>query len=262
MRRLHVALAAALLALSVGGVAAAQPSNRAAREEFERLIRTAAQEYNANNAQGAIAALQRAYALRPMARLLYNLGRAHELANQFSTAVQYYEQFLQSNPDAEAAAVAREALTVARRRAEEQASAEQARRGAEEAERQRAIEAERARAAEAERARAEAERQRAMLGVSRPRRITPPVAAAGIVAGVAGVTAGVLGALAITQHDNFTESREGNARADAYDNGRAFALGADIALGTTLVAGVAALVLYLVQPTRVEGPAPAVSGTP
>jgi len=250
---LRLALA---LGLALGGFGATRPAAAQGRGEFDRLVRSAVTAYDAGDAPAAIAALQRAYAMRPVARLLYNLGRAHELGGDFNTAAEYYQRFLASNPSAEAAAVAREALGVAQRRAAEASQAESQRRAAEEAERARATEAERARAAEAERVRLEAERARQMVGISRPREITTPVWVLWGTAGVGAVAGGVLGGLALNQHSTWTEDHRADRRADAADMGAALGLGTDIALGTALVSGAVGLVLYLVQPGRSPAPAP------
>ncbi len=253
-----LALGLALGALVLSGEALAQ-----GRGEFDRLVRSAVTAYDAGDGAAAIAALQRAYAIRPVARLLYNLGRAHELSNDFATAAEYYQRFINSNPPAEAAAVAREALGVAQRRAAEATQAEAQRRAAEEAERARAAEAERARAAEVERARAEeAERARRMAGMTRPREVTAPMWALWGVAGAGAVSAGILGALALNQHNTWSDNHRADARADAADAGRTLALGTDIALGTAVVSGVVGLVLYLVQPGRAPAPAPVLAYDP
>ncbi len=250
LRALRVALGALALVLLPLTAFAQQ---RGDRGEFERLVRGAVQAYEAGDSRAAVLSLDRAYALRPIPRLLYNLGRAWELGGDFGTAADYYRRFLATNPDLQAATIAREALGGAERRATQQAIATQERRSAEEAERLRAIEAERARAAEAERLRIEAERQRSLAGVG-PRRVTLPVAIAWGVAGAGVVAGSVLGALALTAQGDFADSRQGDIRADAYDRGRAMALGTDIALGTAVVAGIVGLVIFLVQPNR---PSPA-----
>lgn len=242
-RRAGLAVFGALVLAASAG--AAQP--RESRREFDALLRSAVQHYEAGQAQEAIVELERAYAMRPLPRLLYNLGRAHERAGSFAVAVDYYNRFLQTGPDAEAAAIAREALSTAQRRAAEAQQADQARQSAAEAERQRALEAERARAAEVERQRAEEERRR-QLSLTTRRRLTTPVLATGGVAVAAAIAGGVLGGLALSAQSDFNGSHAGNSRASAYDSGRGMALGADIAFGTALVAGVVAVVLYFVQP--------------
>ncbi|MBP6835603.1 MAG: tetratricopeptide repeat protein [Deltaproteobacteria bacterium] len=234
-------------------LAFAQP--RDSRREFDALLRSAVQHYEAGQAREAIVELERAYAIRPLPRLLYNLGRAHERAGSFSTAVDYYNRFLQTNPDAQAGAIAREAMATAQRRAAEAQQAEQARLAAEQAAQQQALEAARAQAAEAERLRAEEERRRQLATASLHRRLTVPVLATGGVAAAAAIAGGVLGGLALSAQSDFNASHAGNDRASAYDRGGPLALGADIAFGTALVAGVVAVVLYFTQtPVADEAP--------
>lgn len=241
---------AALLGASL---ASAQP--RESRREFDALLRSAVQHYEAGQAREAIVELERAYAIRPLPRLLYNLGRAHERAGSFSVAVDYYNRFLQTNPDAEAGAIAREAMATAQRRAAEARQAEQAQLAAQQATQQQALEAARAQAAEAERLRAEEERRRRLATSSTHRRLTVPVLATGGVAVAAAVAGGVLGGLALSAQSDFDASHAGNDRASASDRGAALGLGADVAFGTALVAGVVAVVLYFTQ-TPVADPAP------
>lgn len=250
-RGLHgIVFTTALLGASL---AFGQP--RESRREFDALLRSAVQHYEAGQAREAIVDLERAYAIRPMPRLLYNLGRAHERAGSFAVAVDYYGRFLQTGPDAEAEAIAREAMATAQRRADEARRADQARQAAAQAAQQQAMEAARAQAAEAERRRAEDERRRQLATAPRPRRITLPVMVSGGVAAAAAVAGGVLGGLALSAQSDFDASHAGNARASASDGGGALALGADIAFGTALVAGVVGVVLYFTQSPAAD-PAP------
>lgn len=241
-------------ALLGASLAFAQPrESRESRREFDALLRSAVQHYEAGQAREAIVELERAYAIRPLPRLLYNLGRAHERAGSFSVAVDYYNRFLLTNPDAEAEAIAREALATAQRRAAETQQAEQARQAADNAARQQAQDAERQRA-DAERQRAEEERRR-QLALSTRRRITTPVLISGGVAVAAAVAGGILGGVALSAQSDFDGSHQGNSRASAYDSGSWTAIGADVAFGTALVAGVVAVVLYFVQSPAAD-PAP------
>jgi len=248
-------LQVAVFSTALLGASLASGQPRESRREFDALLRSAVQHYEAGQAREAIVELERAYAIRPMARLLYNLGRAHERAGSFSVAVDYYNRFLQTNPDAESGAIAREAMATAQRRAAEAQQAEQARLAGEQAAQQQALEAARAQAAEAERQRAEEERRRQMAAASMHRRLTVPVLATGGVAAAAAIAGGVMGGLALSAHSDFNASHAGNDRASAYDRGGAMALGADIAFGTAVVAGVVAVVLYFTQ-TPVADPAP------
>lgn len=235
--------ALALAAFTFAGSLPAQDRNR----EFDRLVRQAGTAYDAHDAPAAIAALERAYAIRPVGRLLFNIGRAHELNNDFATAADYYRRFLATNPDGQSATVAREALGIAERRAAQQAEERRQREAAQQAEAHAQEEA-RQRAAAAEQQRLEDERRR-RLAVSSPRRITVPVAVAGGVAGAALIAGGVLGGLALSAQSTFNSNRDGATRYDASSQGGAMALGADISFGVALAAGVTGLVLFLTQST-------------
>lgn len=234
---------AAALALALS--AHAQP--RESRREFDQLVRSAVQHYEAGESRAAIDDLQRAYAIRPLPRLLYNLGRAHEQAGEFGAAADYYRRFIATNPDADAAAVTQVALAEAERRQAAAAEAERQREAARHAEEERALAAERARAAEAERQRQEEQRRRSAVTLA-PRRVTTPMVVLWGIAGAGAIAGGVLGGLALSAQGDWSASHQGDARASAYDRGTSMALGADIAIGAALVSGAVGLILYLVQP--------------
>ena len=245
------ARAALVLALALAaGSAAAQGSNR----DFDRLVRQAATAYEAQDGAAAVAALQRAYAMRPLPRLLFNLGRAHDLRGDSATAADYYRRFLATSPDPQSTAVAQEALGVAERNIARAAEEQRQRDAAAEADRQRSLDAARAQTALAERQRLEAEGRRQSLG--RARRITTPVAVAWGAAGVATVAGGVLGILALSARADFGDDRSGDARDAASSRGAATALGADIAFATALGAGITGLILFLTQDTASFPPPP------
>ncbi|MBI5512702.1 MAG: hypothetical protein HY909_02985 [Deltaproteobacteria bacterium] len=244
MRRL-LPLLVLVLGLGLGALPA--EAQRYDRREHARLIREAAARYEAGDAPACIQALRRAYAIHPSPGLLYNLGRASDLARDFPSAVDYYQQYLTTNPDAQEAAVAQEALTVARRRVQE----------AQDLERQR-LEAEERQARERQAAE-ERRRQEALLRRRTPhpipRRVTRTVGVLWVGAGVGLLAGAALGTLSLLDQSSFGETRQGADRATLYERGTGLALGADIALGTALVAGTVGLVLYLLQPTTaVEGP--------
>jgi tetratricopeptide (TPR) repeat protein len=237
----------ALVCVLVPCGAMAQPAERG--REFDRLVRQAATAYEAHDAQTAVHALERAYAIRPLPRLLFNLGRAHEQANNYTAAADYYRQFLATNPSTEESAVAREALGIAQRHiAEENANRQ---RESDAASQQRALEEARAHALDLERQREEEARRHAAL-TTRPRTITLPVGVAFGIAGAGVVAGGILGGLALSSQSSFGSDRSGQNRYDASATGTTMALGADIAFGTAVVAGVVGLVLYFTQSTSVS----------
>lgn len=258
MRRAGVGagLTALLAALAVGGEARAQTRDQ--RREFDRLVRSAVAHYERGENREAIQDLERAYALSPSPRLLYNLGRANEAAGDWAAATNYYQRFLDTNPERSAAQVAREALEVARRRAAEAERADRERREAEAAQRERDVADARRRAAEAERERLRQQQQAVWMSVQPRRRVTPVITGLWVGAGAMGLAAGVLGGLALSAQSDLQGTREGLARSDAYERGTALAISTDVALGTALVAGIVGVVLYFTQsptaPTAAQEP--------
>lgn len=258
-RTRHLALALFALALTLAGALAdAQPRrgrSRRRNREFDRLVQSAVTHYEARESREAIRDLERAYALRPTPRLLYNLGRAHEQAEDFTAAVDYYRRFLATSPSEQEAAVTQEALGAAERRAAAQTQATEQQRAREDADRLRALEEARARAAVAEQQRLVAvTQQQEIQGIlrRRPRAVTAPVAALWTTAGLGLVAGGVMSAVALTARADFDSYRQADLRSDTWAQSTGFALGADIAFGTALVTGALGLVLYLVQPTPLE----------
>jgi hypothetical protein len=131
---------------------------------------------------------------------------------------------------------------------------------AQDLERQR-LEAEERQAREARERQAAEERRRQEILLRRrtphpiPRRVTRTVGVLWVGAGVGLLAGATLGTLSLLDRSSFGETRQGADRATLYERGTGLALGADIALGTALVAGTVGLVLYLLQPTTaVEGP--------
>ncbi|MGF1469801.1 MAG: PEGA domain-containing protein [Sandaracinaceae bacterium] len=79
------------------------------------------------------------------------------------------------------------------------------------------------------------------------------------ISGVGLVTGTVFGFLALSEQNSF----DANPRSSTADRGEAFALAADIGFGVALTAGIAAVVLYIVQSSRADGeeePASAAQG--
>lgn len=249
MSRTTISLTFALALVALPATVFAQPDGR---RDFDRLIRSATAHYEAHQSREAIQDLERAYAIRPIPRLLYNLGRAYEQAEDYTTAADYYRRFVQSNPGGEELSVAQEALRTAERRAEQQAEERRRQEAAAAAERDRTLAEAQARAAEAERQRiAEAERQRQLREAAqvRPRRITTPMMVTWGVGGAALIAGGVMGGLSLAARSDFDASRMGQDRYDSYTRGTAMTLGADISFGVAVAAGLTSLVLYLIQPT-------------
>lgn len=252
--RAALSLVALLAAVSFGVEARAQ--TREQRREFDRLVRSAVAHYERGENREAIQDLERAYALSPAARLLYNLGRANEAAGDWAAAANYYQRFLDSDPDRASAQVAREALEVARRRAAEAERVDRERREAEAAQRERDVADARRRAAEAERERLRQQQQATWMTVQPRRRVTPLITGMWVGAGAMGIAAGVLGGLALSAQSDFQGNRDGLSRSDAYERGSALAISSDVALGTAVVAGIVGIVLYFTQTPTAPSPPP------
>ena len=220
--------------------------------EFDRLVRSAVSHYEAHEARAAIGDLERAFAIRPLPRLLYNLGRAHEQAGDWAAAADYYQRFLESRPDPEALAITQEALEVARRHVADERDAA--------AQRQAAIT--HARELEIARQQAAAETlrraglNRARTGVTQQegsRRVTTPIAALWTAGGVAALTAGVLGGLALHESSDFASVRQDGARSDLVTRGTDYAWGCNIAVGVAAVTTILGFVLYLLESPQADG---------
>lgn len=69
------------------------PEDAAQSLSYEALSAQAAEAYRAGDYAGASALFRRAYALKPVPNLLYNIGRAEEKSGNFADAVEHYEKF-------------------------------------------------------------------------------------------------------------------------------------------------------------------------
>lgn len=250
-----VATAMVALAVTVSG-ARADAQSREQRRQFDRLVRSAVAHYERGENREAIQDFERAYAINPSARLLYNLGRANEAAGDWSAAAGYYQRFLDSNPDRDATQVAREALEVARRRAAEIQTREDERRAAEAAQRERDIAEARQRAAIAERDRLQQQQRAAWTLVPPRRRVTPLITGLWVGAGAVGIAAAVLGGVSLAAQGDLQGTRDGQQRSDAYELGTATAIGADAAIGSAVVMGVVGVILYFTQTPTSASPEP------
>jgi len=67
--------------------------------EFDQQVQIAATHYGQGRYQDAIVALQNAYALQPLPRLLCNIGQAYRKLGNHRAAVAQYELCLKSDPE-------------------------------------------------------------------------------------------------------------------------------------------------------------------
>jgi tetratricopeptide (TPR) repeat protein len=240
---LLAAVAAALLALPL----LASPAHAQSRQRFNRYVTEAREAYERGDADGAIAALERAYQLRSVPLLLFNIARAHELAGRLDRAIEYYDRFLATEPDPEQAQTAREA------RANAQAQLDARTR--------------QTTAATTTTTPTATTTQTSVVTphprpLERPRRFTA-VHGALLGGGAALAVAGtVMGVLALGTSREFNNGMPGDANRTALqDRGNALAWGADLGIGLGVVAAAAGLVLYFTQDTQAEAPA-AAGGAP
>jgi tetratricopeptide (TPR) repeat protein len=80
------------------------------KEEAQKHIAKATEAHQAGKFDVALTELQTAYTLDPQPDLLYAIGQVHVKLNKCDDAVASYEKFLASNPPAEPAAAAKEAI--------------------------------------------------------------------------------------------------------------------------------------------------------
>src|SRR5205814_8451902 len=90
-----------LVLLSLAAAQARKPRRETAEEEVQRLASEAVDAYQAGQYDNAVALLTRAHAIRPLARLLYNLAQAYEKLNDVTNACAPRTRYVDA-PDAEA----------------------------------------------------------------------------------------------------------------------------------------------------------------
>lgn len=210
-------------------VSTAAPANaQSGNHRFQQYVSQGAQAYQNGDSDGAVRALVHAYDLRAVPVLLFNIGRAYELGGHLASAIEYYDRFLVTSPEAGAAQTARETREAARvaLAAREPPSADTAT--------PRAAGATPHPANQVDEGRHFGAVHAVLIGGG----------AAGLIAG------GVLGVLALNSSTQFQATMDPTQRAGLQDGGTRFALGADIALGVGIVAVAAGFIAYLLQDTR------------
>lgn len=234
-------LACVLAVCASSGDAAAQARNTG---RFRRLVGQAAEAYNRNEPDVAINLLEQAYTLNPNPLLLYNIGRAHELAGRLERALEYYDRFLAEHPDEAQAQLGREARAGV----------------------QGQLDARRNAANNAQNALQNGNGNRngnngngtslvsvapRIRYVNQPRRFTGGHVALVVTGSVLAVAGGVFGGLALMQSGGFAGTADPAQRAGFQDRGTAFAWSSNIGIGVGLAIGAAGLVWFAAQPTRI-----------
>lgn len=224
------------------------------RGRFQRLVQQAAEAYNRSEPDVAINLLEQAYTLNPNPLLLYNIGRAHELAGRLERALEYYSRFLAEHPEESQAQLGREA------RASVQAQLDA---------RRAASNTTNTTNNNTSQGPTRTNNGSENIGprirwVDQPRRFTAAHATLVISGAVLAVAGGVLGGLALAQSGGFAGTADPAQRAGFQDRGNAFAWSANIGIGVGVALAGTGLIWYAAQPTRiqVEEPAPAGGGRP
>jgi tetratricopeptide (TPR) repeat protein len=103
----HLLVFAVVAAVALPAVVFAGPKEKA---EAQKHIEKATQAHQGGKYDVALTELQAAYALDPQPDLLYAIGQVHVKLGKCDDAVASYEKFLATNPPAEPAAAATEAI--------------------------------------------------------------------------------------------------------------------------------------------------------
>jgi len=239
---------AGLLLLSSTGFAAKGPEKSAAawRKDGERL-------YDARKYLEAAEALQRAQELEPHPKLVYNIARAYEQANELDLALKWYEAYTQSDErGTDPTLLKRSVLAIDRLRGLIRQRDEQ--RAAQEAERRRLGEETQKAQARAEseaqaklRAEEETRVQRRAVVESERRnyeraRMSAFVAGGGALLGLGVGTA--FGVMANTSRARFNDAQTVSDKQEFERQTRQNAVIADIGMGVGVAAAVTAFLLY------------------
>ena len=97
--QLLVTVALACFPLLPGSAQAQTAGPTKAESEFDQQLQMAAAHYEQGRYQDSILALQNAYELQPLPRLLCNIGRAYRKLGNHRAAVAQYDLCLKSDPE-------------------------------------------------------------------------------------------------------------------------------------------------------------------
>jgi tetratricopeptide (TPR) repeat protein len=200
---------------------------------FRRLVQQAAEAYNRSEPDVAINLLEQAYTINPNPLLLYNIGRAHELAGRLERALEYYSRFLAEHPEESQAQLGREARAGVQAQLDARARREE-------------------RVVVTQVTTTTVPPPPRMRWVDQPRRFTAAHGALVVSGSVLAVAGGVLGALALVQSGGFASTVDPAQRAGFQDRGLGFAWGANVGIGLGVVLAGAGLIWWAAQPTRIQ----------
>lgn len=256
-RLVGVALVAALLAPAP---ALAKQSTDA---KVKELVKQGQAQYTAGDYASAVQTLQKAYELKPIPTLLFNIARAYDKAGDAEHALGFYRRYRDSSPDDAKllgeASRAIDRLEAAQREKEEKKRAEDAAREQQRKQEEERLAAERAKLEQqqAEAQKAQQLREQQQLA-PKPRSRAVPYALIGV-GGAAVLGGGVLGLTAKSLADDEKASTDPIAKPDLRSRAKTRALAADVAYGVGAAALATGIVLILTEPKpAAEAPVSAV----
>ncbi len=207
----------------------AQPTNR---RRFNRLVQQAGEAYNRNEPDVAINLLEQAYTINPNQILLYNIGRAHELANRLERALEYYDRFLAEHPPEDQAQLGREARAGVQTQIEVRRRAQQ---------NTQQVTTNQVTVAPVR-----------MRWVDQPRRFRAGHATLVVGGAAVAIAGGVMGVLALNSASSFAATNDPAQRAGLQDRGSVFVWGANIAIPLGAALSLTGLIWWAAQPTRIQ----------
>lgn len=80
--------------LAIGTPAAAFAQDDPTEAQFQDLTAQASAAYDAGDNEKAVTLFKRAYELRPVSNILYNIARIYEESGQIDEAIEYYDKFV------------------------------------------------------------------------------------------------------------------------------------------------------------------------
>jgi tetratricopeptide (TPR) repeat protein len=258
MRRGPLAVGALVLMLLAPRVAAAA---RSVDAEVKRLANVSHEQYQKGDFKGAAETLLKAYELKPVQALLFNIARSYEKAGDDVKALEYYRRYRDSSPDdadlVGQASRAIDRLEAGQREKEKAAQAEAAKKAAEDQAEKDRLAAERTRLEQAEKDRQAKDAAAAAAAAQpppQPRSRALPYTLIGV--GGAGLLAG--GALGLTARSLANDEKASTdpvAKPDLRSQAKTRALVADVAYGVGAAALVAGIVIIATEPKAapVEG---------
>lgn len=237
------------------GDAEAGQAEESDQQTFKDLTRRGAQAFQQKDYAQAVELFEKAYAIRPIPNLLYNIGRVYEKKGDFEKAISHYEQFI-NQPDVDIKA-RRDALqrlktlreVVAMREEGKDVDQEQVAR--EQGERELAEPTEAEETSEPDQTQPEVDKNYL------PAYLFTAIGASSLIG------SGVFAALAAGAHSDFDSATTLTQSREAAQSGQTYTTVADSLLAAGVVAGGVGLYFWAAPPTEeASAQSPAASLTP